>query len=208
MALLRSGELEKGILVSYFRVLSGWLAGSALGVPIGLLIGRLPPVRRAVEPYVQFFRFVPPISFVTLAVIWLGLGEASKISLIVYTTMFLVVINTMVGVLSVEQEKLRAAASLGARPFQVLVHVVIPASIPFIVTGMRLGMGNSFMTVVSAEMVVAESGIGYLIYNARLFMETNRAFVGIITIGLMGLLADWVFRWLVSRLLYRYQVKM
>ncbi len=202
-----SGELVSGIGASYYRVLAGWLIGAGLGVPVGLLIGWVPMLRRAVEPYVQFFRFVPPIAFVTLAVIWLGLGEASKISLIVYTTTFIVVLNTMVGVFTVEREKLRAAACLGARPVQVILHVVIPATIPHIITGMRLGMGNSFMTVVSAEMVAAESGIGYLIYNARLFMQTDRAFAGIITVGTMGLIADFVFRWLVARLLYRYQVK-
>lgn len=206
--LLGSGELLRSVLVSYGRVLGGWAMGSAAGIPVGLLAGRSPLLRRIIEPYIQFFRFVPPIAFVSLALIWFGLGEASKVSLIFYTSVFLVVINTMIGVLSVEREKLRAAASLGAGQLQTLLYVVIPVAVPYIITGMRLAMGNSFMTVVAAEMLAAEAGIGHLIYHARMFVRTDQIFVGIIIIGCMGLLADLVFRRLVSRLLYRYQVKM
>ena len=206
--LFADGSLVEYILISYERILSGWLIGSLVAVPIGLLVGRIRLVRAIVEPYIHFFRFIPPIAFVTLSLIWFGLGEASKVALIIYTTTFVVILNTLAGVLSVEKEKIRAGQCLGASNRQILLHIVIPATIPYIITGMRLAMGNSFMTVVSAEMLAARSGIGYLIFNARLFMKTDQIFVGIMTLGVMGIIADLLFRLLVSRFAYRYSVKM
>lgn len=206
--LLADGSLVEYILASYGRILSGWLVGSLVAIPIGLLVGRIRLVRSIIEPYIHFFRFIPPIAFVTLSLIWFGLGETSKIALIIYTTTFVVILNTLAGVLSVEKEKIRAGQCLGASSRQILLHIVIPATIPYIITGMRLGMGNSFMTVVAAEMLAARSGIGYLIFNARLFMKTDQIFVGIITLGVMGIIADFLFRLLVSRFAYRYSIKM
>jgi NitT/TauT family transport system permease protein len=171
-------------------------------------MGISPFIRIFMDPYVEFFRFIPPIAFVTLAVIWFGLGETSKIVLIVYTTLFMVAINTMIGVLGVEPDKRFAALCLGASKVQVFFHVVIPAVIPDIVTGMKIAMGNSFMTVVSAEMVAAKSGIGFLIFNSRLFLLTEWIFVGIITLGLMGFITDRALRLLVSTLLKHYDVRM
>jgi ABC-type nitrate/sulfonate/bicarbonate transport system permease component len=156
---------------------------------------------------VEFFRFIPPIAFVTLAIIWFGLGEASKIVLIVYTTLFMVAINTMIGVLSIDPDKRFAALCLGASERQVFFHITIPASIPSIVTGMKIAMGNSFMTVVSAEMIAAKSGVGYLIMNSRLFLLTEWIFVGIITLGLMGFISDRALRLVANTLLRRYAVK-
>ena len=142
----------------------------------------------------EFFRFIPPIAFVTLAVIWFGLGETSKIVLIVYTTLFMVAINTMIGVLGVDPDKRFAALCLGASKRQVFSMSSFPPSFPNIVTGMKIAMGNSFMTVVSAEMVAAKSGIGFLIFNSRLFLLTEWIFVGIITLGIMGFIADRLLR--------------
>ncbi len=207
VSMVSDGSLFRDIAVSYWRILAGWVAGCLAGIPIGLLVGRVPWTRVFIEPYIQFFRFIPPIAFVTLSLIWFGPGEASKVWLIIYTTTFIVIMNTLAGVLAVEKEKIRAGRCLGASEFQILWHVVIPATVPYILTGVRLAMGNSFMTVVSAEMITAQTGIGFLIFNSRLFMQTDRIFVGIIALGLMGLLADYLFRRLSARLFYRYQVR-
>jgi ABC-type nitrate/sulfonate/bicarbonate transport system permease component len=206
--LIRSGELQADVIVSFTRIIVGFTIGTAIGIPLGLLMGISPFIRIFMDPYVEFFRFIPPIAFVTLAVIWFGLGETSKIVLIVYTTLFMVAINTMIGVLGVEPDKRFAALCLGASKVQVFFHVVIPAVIPDIVTGMKIAMGNSFMTVVSAEMVAAKSGIGFLIFNSRLFLLTEWIFVGIITLGLMGFITDRALRLLVSTLLKHYDVRM
>ena len=206
--LVQSGDLQTDIIVSFSRIIVGFVIGTAIGIPLGLLMGISPFVRTFLDPYVEFFRFIPPIAFVTLAVIWFGLGETSKIVLIVYTTLFMVAINTMIGVLSMDPDKRFAALCLGASKSQVFFHVTIPAVIPNIVTGMKIAMGNSFMTVVSAEMVAARSGIGFLIFNSRLFLLTEWIFVGIITLGIMGFIADRLLRIFVSTFLKHYDVKM
>jgi len=200
------GSLFEHIAMSYFRILVGWAIGCAVAIPLGLLAGRIGLVRAVVEPYVEFFRFIPPIAFITLFLIWFGLGETSKILLIVYTTLFVTFINTMAGAMAVEPEKIRAARCLGASQRQTFVHVVVPATVPYIVTGLRLAMGNAFMTVVAAELVAAQSGVGHLIWNSRLFAQTDFVFVGIITLGLMGFAANWVLRQVTLRVAYRYSV--
>jgi NitT/TauT family transport system permease protein len=206
--LLRNGDLQADVAISFMRIIVGFAIGTLIGIPLGLLMGMSPFVRAFMDPYVEFFRFIPPIAFVTLAVIWFGLGETSKIVLIVYTTLFMVAINTMIGVLGIEPDKRFAALCLGASRTQVFFHVTIPAVIPSIVTGMKIAMGNSFMTVVSAEMVAAKSGIGFLIYNSRLFLMTEWIFVGIITLGTMGFITDRALRLLVTTFLKHYDVKM
>jgi NitT/TauT family transport system permease protein len=148
--LARSGVLFEHVGVSLRRILIGFALGSVLGIPIGLLMGNLGFVKRFLEPYTEFFRFIPAIAFLTVAVIWFGIGETSKIFLIVYTTIFIVILNTMAGVLSIPRNKVRAAQCLGASRSQIFLYVSIPATLPFILTGMRIAMGNSFATIVSA----------------------------------------------------------
>ncbi|MEV4467615.1 ABC transporter permease [Micromonospora echinofusca] len=204
--LVRDGTLWDSVSASSTRILTGWLLGVLVGVPMGLLMGCIPWLRLMLDPYIQFFRFVPPIAFVTLAIIWLGPGEASKVALIFYTTVFIVALNTLAGVLSVNEIRMRAARALGAGPVRSLVSVVLPSTVPHVVTGARLAMGNSFLTIVSAEIVAAQSGLGSLIWTARNYAKTEWVFVGIIALGLLGYLFDWILRLVTGRTLRRYGV--
>jgi ABC-type nitrate/sulfonate/bicarbonate transport system permease component len=115
-----------------------------------------------------------------------------------------VLINTMVGVSHIAPNKLRAAACLGATPLKAFIFVTLPATLPFILTGMRLAMGNSFATVVAAEMIAADSGLGYLIFNSRLWMATDKIFIGIVCLGALGLITDRFFRYLIVRFAHQY----
>ncbi|MET8232795.1 ABC transporter permease [Micromonospora sp. NPDC005298] len=204
--LIRDGTLWDSISASSTRILTGWALGVVIGVPVGLLMGCIPWLRLMLDPYIQFFRFVPPIAFVTLAIIWLGPGEASKIALIFYTTVFIVALNTLAGVLAVDDLRLRAARALGASPLRTLVSVVLPSTVPHVVTGARLAMGNSFLTIVSAEIVAAQSGLGSLIWTARNYAKTEWVFVGILALGLLGYLFDWILRTVARGSLRRYGV--
>jgi ABC-type nitrate/sulfonate/bicarbonate transport system permease component len=204
--LWEDGTLLQSIGASLGRIMAGWSLGLVIGIPVGMVMGYSSIVRRLLDPYVEFFRFIPPIAFVTLAVIWLGPGEASKVALILYTTIFIVTINTIAGVLSVSELRLRAAASLGAGRVQTLLTVIFPSTIPYMVTGARLAMGNSFLTVVSAELVAAQVGVGSMIWTARNYGKTEWVFVGIITLGLLGYACDRIVRLVVQRLLRRYAV--
>jgi NitT/TauT family transport system permease protein len=199
-----AGRLPMDILVSLGRIFAGFAIGCTLGASTGLLMGCLPFARRFLDPYIQFGRFVPSISLLSPALIWFGIGEGSKLFLITYTTTFIVLLNTLAAVFNVPRNKVRAAQCLGATRGQLFRLVILPASLHGIFTGMRVGMGLSFTTVVAAEMIAADAGLGYLIINSRLWFHTDVIFVGIITLGTLGYLADKTFQGLIHRLAWRY----
>lgn len=198
------GSLALSVMASAWRIAAGWALGVLIGVPLGLFMGRFAVVRMLVDPYIEFFRFIPPIAFVTLAVIWLGPGEVTKIALIFYTTVFIVTLNTIAGVEAVNPLRLQAARSLGASRWQEMTTVILPSAVPFMVTGSRIAMGNSFLTVVSAEIVSAQEGLGAMIWTARNFGRTDWVFVGIIALGCLGFLCDRLLRMATRHLLSRF----
>ena len=204
--LTQDGSLPEAVVASLQRILLGWVAGVLIGAPVGVLMGYFRPIRQMLDPYIEFFRFIPPIAFVTLAVIWMGPGEISKIALIFYTSVFIVALNTIAGVQAVSVLRLRAAASLGAGPLLTLLTVVVPSTVPYMVTGARIAMGNSFLTIVSAEIVSAQQGLGALIWTARNYGRTEWVFVGIITLGLLGFVIDRILRFVVRATLKHYDV--
>jgi len=193
--LAEDGTLWENARVSLERIGLGFLLGSLIGIPIGLAIGLFGIVRRILEPYTEFLRFIPATAMITVAVIWFGIGEGSKIFLIIYTTVFIVIISTAAGVSAVTPNKIRAARSLGASRAQVFWYVAFPATVPYILTGMRLAMGNSFVTIIAAELVAANAGLGKMIWDARLYMLVDQIFVALLVLGLLGFTADRLFRW-------------
>jgi ABC-type nitrate/sulfonate/bicarbonate transport system permease component len=193
--LVSNGVLWEHLSASLQRILAGFVAGSMLGMPIGLAMGSFRPVRKLLEPYTEFLRFIPSVAMITVAVIWFGIGEASKIFLIIYTTIFIVIINTAAGVSAIAPDKIRAAESLGATRAQIFLHVALPATVPYILTGMRLAMANSFTTIVAAELIAANEGLGKMLWDGRMFMLVDDIFVSLVTLGLLGFAADRLFRW-------------
>lgn len=204
--LLMDGTLMQYIGISSYRVLLGWTLGSLIAIPVGITIGKVNVIRIFAEPFLNFIRFIPPIAFITLFLVWFGIGETSKIMLILYATFFIVTLNTLTGVLSVEEDKIRSARSMGASEWQIVLHVIIPATVPYIFTGIRLAMGTSFMAIIGAEMIASNEGVGYLIWNSRLFFRTDWIFVGLISLGLMGFVTDRLVGLLGRKLLSRYGV--
>lgn len=202
--LIADGSLIFNTTESLWRILAGFLLGSIIGVPLGLAIGTFPLARKILEPWTEFLRFIPPTAMITTAVIWFGIGEGSKIFLIVYTTVFIVILNTAAGVASISPNKIRAARTLGATPFQVFFLVALPATTPFILTGMRLAMANSFITIVAAEMVSAQGGLGVMIWNGRMFMLVDEIFTALVTLGILGFATDRLFRYGIYRFARRY----
>ena len=202
--LIASGDLTAHVVASMTRILLGFALGSAIAIPTGLLMGNVPAVRSFLQAYIEFFRYIPALSLVTLAMIWFGIGEASKVFLITYGTVFIVTINTIAGIASIPVAKLRAARSLGASQRQMFLYVTLPASVPFILTGMRIAMGAAFTTIVAAEMVAAQSGLGFLIFSSRLYMQTDAIFVGIVALGILGFLTDAAMRRLILLVARRY----
>lgn len=190
----QKGTLWKDIAISMQRVAIGWIRGLIVAIPIGLLVGRFKVFRWLVEPFINFFRFVPAIGFLTLFLMWFGVGEESKLVLIMYATIFPVTINTIAGVASIDPVKYQAAQSLGASPVQLFFTVTIPGAIPSVFTGIRLGLSSAIVSIVAAEMLAASEGLGYLIYTSRLYYRTDWIFVGIVTLGLIGFVLDKILR--------------
>lgn len=204
MHLLHEGRLSVDMIASLQRVALGFVIGGSAGVVLGMLMGSFRPVRIVFDPYVQFFRALPALAWIPAAMVWLGTGEESKVALLVYTTVFVVALNTMIGVSSVPANPLRAARCFGCTDWQVFRMVKVPATVPYMLTGMRLAMGNCFSTIVAAELLAPKDGIGYLIFSARTWMQTEFAFVGIVVLGLLGFVVDRAFVFATQRLLRRF----
>ena len=204
--LSRSGVLLSSMVISMVRIITGWLAGAIIGIPLGLMMGRIALVRDFATPYVQGLRYIPPIAFIGLFIVWFGPGEGSKIMLLFYTSIFIVILNMIAGANAVPEGLVQAARSLGASEYQVLVKIVVPLTVPYMVTGMRIGLGNVFISIAAAEMLSAHSGMGFLIWSARSLMQTDQVFVGFLVLGLLGLVSDRIFRMVMQRLLSRYRI--
>lgn len=190
---LGDGTLEANIAASLFRIAVGFVLGSALGVVLGLAMGTVEPVRRFLDPIVNFLRFIPPIAWISPFLIWFGIGETSKVLLITYTVTFMVLLNTMAGIYAIPRNRLRAARSMGASQLQIFRWVVVPSVIAYILIGMRIAMANAFTTIVTAEMIAAQAGLGFLILVSKNYGATDLIMLGMITLGMLGLLADRLF---------------
>ncbi|HEY1719794.1 MAG TPA: ABC transporter permease [Magnetospirillaceae bacterium] len=200
-------SIDSGLLLDHAqatlgRVVAGFLLGAAVGVSLGLLAGSVRLARLALDPYVNFFRFVPAIALLTPFVVWFGIGELPKVLLIAFATLFITILNTIAGVDDVPRNRLRAARMLGATPSQIFALVVVPSTIPYILTGMRIAMGVSFASIVVAEMTSADRGLGYLLGYAQVISATDLQFVAIVCLGAMGWAVDKTFQ-LLARLAFR-----
>jgi NitT/TauT family transport system permease protein len=202
--LAQEGRLATDIAASLQRIALGFVVGSLLGVGLGILMGSFRIVRLVCEPYVQFFRSLPALAWIPAAMVWLGTGEESKLALLVYTTVFVIALNTMIGVSSVPINQLRAARTFGATRWQLFHMIKAPATVSYMLTGMRLAMGNCFATIVAAELLAPKAGIGYLIFSSRSWMQTEFAFVGIVILGILGLIVDRIFHFATTRAFARY----
>ncbi len=204
--MIADGELTTTVSVSMSRILSGWILGGVCGATLGIVLGRVQLARAILLPVIEYLRFVPPVTLVSLFIIWFGVGEVSKVALIFWTVVFIVLVNTTAGAASVREGTIRAARCLGASQVQVIYHVIIPETVPFIVTGFQIALGNAFMAIVAAEMLAAQSGIGYMIWNAQVYAQVDRMFVGFVTLSLMGFVTDRIVYSLSRRLLGHYRI--
>src|SRR6185369_1820250 len=165
----------------------GFALAVVVAVPLGVLIGLSSTTHGLIDPLIELLRPVPPIAFIPLAILWFGIGEISKVMIIAYGAFFPIFVNTMAGFREVDRVHIRAAQALGAGRFDIFKDVVLPSAFPQMVTGARLGMGLAFIVLVAAELGAASEGLGYLINDARFSFRTDQIFVGINTIGLLGL---------------------
>ncbi|AYA04001.1 taurine ABC transporter permease TauC [Acinetobacter sp. WCHAc010034] len=192
--------LGQHLAESIGRVFSALTAAVIIGVPVGLWMGLNKWVRAALDPLVELLRPIPPLAYLPLLVIWFGIGETTKILLIFFSILAPVIISTVHGVLSHQQNRERAALSLGATRWQVLRYVILPAALPQILTGIRIGLGVGWSTLVAAELVAADRGIGFMVQSAAQFLITDTVILGIIVIALVAVSFELFLRWLQKQL--------
>ncbi|MEX6506756.1 ABC transporter permease [Jiella sp. M17.18] len=190
VASIESGLLISDAAASLARVLAGFVLGVAVAIPVGFLMGWYPTARGLIEPYVQFFRTIPPLAIIPLAIVTMGIGEVPKIFVIFLAAFLTSVVATFQGVISVDRTLINAARVLGAGDATIFRRVVIPASTPFIMVGVRIGLGSSWATVVAAELIAAQSGLGFRMQQGQLYYDLPTIFVSLITIGILGLVMD------------------
>ena len=202
--LIWTGALPRDLATSCGRILVGYAAGAALGIPAGLLIGRFVWVERLVGPCLAFVRSIPPIAFVPFSIIVFGIGEASKYAIIFYLVFIVLALSAAAGVRETPRIRVRAAQALGAGRATVLLRVILPSAFPFILTGLRVALSLAFMAVVSAELIGARSGLGHLIMRSQTMFETDTMLVGILSLGVLGALLDRGADALIRRVLGRF----
>lgn len=182
------------------RVLTALFAAIAIGVPLGLWMGLNKWARAVFDPLVELLRPIPPLAYLPLLVIWFGIGETTKVLLIFLSILAPIVISTTYGVLSHQLNRERAALSLGATRQQVLKYVILPAALPHILTGIRIGLGVGWSTLVASELVAADRGIGFMVQSAAQFMVTDTVILGIVVIALVAVSFELYLRWLQKQL--------
>jgi NitT/TauT family transport system permease protein/taurine transport system permease protein len=202
--MIKSGEIFRDIGISLVRVLIGFSLGSLAAIVMGVIMGRIRLINELLDPIIEVLRYLSPTAMIPIAVIWFGIGEQSKYFLIFWGTFFFVLINTVAGVIRTPLARQRAAQCLGANQFEIFLIVIIPSAIPYIITGMRVAMASSYMSIIPAEMLAAQSGLGHLLQVSGMLAQTDRIFVALAAISLLGFATDRLFRWLVHRTLNRY----
>lgn len=188
------------ILNSVYRVMIGFIIAAVIGVPIGLIMGTYKIAEALTEPVVGFIRYMPASAFIPLFILWLGIGDIEKVAIIFVGSFFQLVLMVAVVAKNVHKDMLETAYTLGAKRFQVIRKVLLPASLPGIVDTLRIIVGWAWTYIIVAELVASASGIGYMIISAQRMLRTGNIIFGILTIGMLGLITDFFFKWLYNRL--------
>jgi NitT/TauT family transport system permease protein len=188
------------ILNSVYRVMFGFILAALIGVPLGLFMGTFKAAEAFTEPVVGFIRYMPASAFIPLFILWLGIGDIEKIAIIFVGSFFQLVLMVAVVAKNIQKDLLETAYTLGAKRFQVIWKVLLPASLPGIVDTLRIIVGWAWTYIIVAELVASASGIGYMIISSQRMLRTGNIIFGILTIGILGLITDYFSKWLYNRL--------
>ncbi len=187
------GSLYRHLGASCFRVLAGFSLATLLGVPLGFALGISRRLRHLADPTLDFLRHIPPLAIMPMLILWFGIGELSKVVVIIMATFFPVLLNTQGGVASCPRELLEVGRAFGLSRVRRFREILVPSAFPSMLLGMRLGLGYSWRALIGAELIAASSGIGYVIHDAEQMSRSDIIIVGIILMGLIGALSDVLF---------------
>ncbi len=197
---ITTGSIWENLYISCYRIFMGFLYAAVIGVPIGILVGSFNVFEAYIQPVMEFMRYLPVPAFIPLIMIWVGIGEGAKIAVIFLGTLFQLIPMVADDVRSVPEDYINAAYTLGAKRIGVLFKVMIPAMLPRMMDSLRMMMGWAWTYLVVAELVAANSGLGYTILKAQRYLKTPAIFSGILVIGLLGLIIDRSFGLISKRL--------
>lgn len=192
----KDDDLIDDMLISTYRVVAGFALSAVLAIPLGIMIGSYRPVQALLEPLTDFIRYMPAVAFIPLVMLWVGIDESSKIAIIFIGTFFQMVLMVAEDIRRVPITQIEAAQTMGATRSEIVSRVIVQSAKPALLDTLRITMGWAWTYLVVAELVAANSGLGYSILKAQRFMQTDKIFAGIILIGLIGLAIDQLFRWL------------
>ena len=199
--MIQSGEIFEDIYISYLRVLQGFFIATLLAFLLAMIRVTLPKYNDYYESIVQFLKNVPPLSLIPLLILWLGIGETTKISIIVLTSFFPIYLNTVKGFESCDKKLLEVGEVYGYSKVSSFFKIRLPYAMSDILVGMRVGLGYSWRAIISAEMIAASSGIGHMILFAQQMSRTDKVIVGILVIGVIGYITDRVFAFIIDKAL-------
>lgn len=197
---LKDGSLWENTKISVYRITLGFIYAVILGIPIGILMGSFKKIEAFVRPLCEFIRYMPVPAFVPLIMVWVGIGESAKITVIFIGTFFQLVLMVADDTLSVPDDLINAGYTLGTKTAQTIFKIIIPSMLPRLMETLRMMIGWAWTYLVSAELVAANSGLGYTILKSQRFLKTDAIFAGIILIGLLGLVTDRIFAFVNKKL--------
>ncbi len=192
--LITNGTLLKNTVASLFRVSIGFSLAVVLGIPLGIILGRLEIAKLLFNPLIQFLRPISPLAWIPLAMLWFGIGDPPAIFLIFLASFFPIVVSTNIAVENIKPTFFQVAANFNFSRLEVMTKIVIPAITPEVITALRIAIAIAWLVVVAAEMIAVQSGLGYLILDARNALRMDYVMVGMIVIGIIGLLLDFIMR--------------
>jgi ABC-type nitrate/sulfonate/bicarbonate transport system permease component len=184
--LLQNGSLLIDIFASLRRVFVGFFFAAVFAVPLAIVLAYFPTPRRLTLPIINLLRPIPPIAWIPLSILWFGIGNAPSYFITAVAAFLPVFVNAYAGGLAVEERHIHAAQFMGARRAAIIARILLPSALPYIWTGLKIGLGQSWMAVVAAELIVAQSGLGYMIQINRINLDTSYVLVGMVTIGILG----------------------
>jgi NitT/TauT family transport system permease protein len=199
-ALLTQERLPRDIWMSTQRVFLGVTLGILLAVPVGFVLGWYREIRSFIDPLINFFRALPPIALIPLVIVYFGIGEAAKVVILFYASFFAGVIVMYEGIAQISPIYVRVARTLGATDGEIFLRVIVPLTVPHMLTALRVALGVAWATLVASELIAAQQGLGALIQNASSFFQLDIIYVGIICIGFIALAMDWALRRIARRL--------
>lgn len=193
ITLLKNGKLIKSIGISLERVVIGFGISSTIALPLGILFGTRPKLYEYFKGILEFLRHTPPLALVPMIILWFGIGELSKIVIIILASFFPIFLNSLKGIISCDEKYIEVGKVFGLSPQKIFTKIIFPSAIPDILLGLKLGLGYSWRAIIAAELIASSSGIGYLILDAQQISRSDIVVVGILSVGLLGIFTDYLF---------------